>query len=93
MNMTMLQQAALDVTGFGLPEAAQRIDLDSLLSVAAIIDSRHESGGCSPQSVRAEIASLRELTATDRSWFNQRREYEQSAIAALVERAEELSSS
>jgi argininosuccinate lyase len=93
MSMAMLEQAALEITGIELPEAAKAIDLDSILSVAAIIESRHESGGCSPQSVRAEIASLREVTATERSWFNQHREHEQSAIAALVERANELSNS
>lgn len=90
VNMATLEQAAIDITGSALPADAKAIDLDALLDVTSIIESRHESGGCSPESVHAEIASLRVVTATERGWFDQRRTAEQAAIAALVERAKDL---
>jgi argininosuccinate lyase len=90
VNMAMLERAAIDITGSALPADAKAIDLDALLDVTSIIESRHESGGCSPESVQAEIASLRVVTATERGWFDQRRAAEQAAIAALVERAKDL---
>jgi argininosuccinate lyase len=90
VNMMMLNQSAIAVTGSGLPAAAQNIDLNSLLDVASIVGSRHESGGCSPQSVLTEVADLRMATKTERDWFDTRRETGSAAITSLVKLARDL---
>ena len=93
LTMTALDSAAMEITGAALPTKAASINLDSLLDPAALVASRRESGGCAPDVVRAEIASLRDIVAAERAWFDERRRAEAAALSSLRERAEGLARS
>ncbi|CAB5027757.1 unannotated protein [freshwater metagenome] len=90
LTMEGLDSAAAEVTGARLPAAARAIDLDSVLDVVSLVASRRESGGCAPDSVRAEMQSLRPLIADQRAWFTERRRAGLESLEALRGRAAEL---
>lgn len=90
LTIDALDSAAAEVTGTRLPAAARAIDLDSLLDVEALVASRHESGGCAPDSVRSEMRALRPMVADQRAWFVERRHAGLASLEALRGRAAEL---
>lgn len=82
-----LDEAALIVTGSPLPAGAATFDVAAILDPAALVASRRESGGCAPQVVREEIASLRPIIAENDAWYEARRTADRASRAALLDEA------
>lgn len=85
-----LDDAARIVTGAPMPSSDVPFDVAAILDPAALIASRRESGGCAPQVVRDEMASLRPLIAANDAWRDERREANRASRASLLEEARSL---
>ena len=85
-----LDDAARIVTGSPLPAADGPFDVAAVLDPVALVASRRESGGCAPQVVRDEMASLRPLIAANDAWRDERRTANRASRASLLERARSL---
>jgi argininosuccinate lyase len=90
ITLSALDAASLEVTGAPLPSGAADVDLGSVLDPAALVASRREPGGCAPEAVRAETASLRPEVAAQRVWFQSRKREGAETIESLRRRAAEL---
>lgn len=81
-----LHAAAVAVTGVALP-MLDDAQVASILDPVALVASRHESGGCAPESVRAEVAMLRPAVASAAAWLEERRTEHERSREALLHRA------
>lgn len=84
-----VQAAADAVLGSGHGLATVNVVLPEPV---ALVSSRVESGGCAPESVRAELAALRPELSTQAAWFLERSASSAAARRALRERAARVAS-
>jgi argininosuccinate lyase len=86
-----LDEAATAITGEPLrPCTARDLDISSTMDVALLIRSRRESGGCSPDSLAAELSALAGTIAQARAWSGDRRRANAQSRNHLVARAEQV---
>lgn len=85
-----LDDAARFVTGSPLATHDAPIDVADVLDPAALVASRRESGGCAPQVVRDEMASLRPLIAANDAWRDDRRTANRATRASLLDLARSI---
>ena len=85
-----LDDAARFVTGSPLATHDAPIDVADILDPAALVASRRESGGCAPQVVRDEMASLRPLIAANDAWRDDRRTANRATRASLLDLARSI---
>jgi argininosuccinate lyase len=90
ITATSLDEAAVLVTGSPLPATDAAFDVAAVLDPAAVVASRLESGGCAPQVVRDEIASLRPVIADNAAWCDERRTANRASRAHLLDEARSL---
>lgn len=86
LSAATLDAAATAVTGQPLA-GLDDTGLASVLDPQMLVASRRETGGCAPESVRAEMTAVRAVVADAAAWVEQRRAAHASTRAALVERA------
>ncbi len=85
-----LDDAARIVTGSAMPDPGSTFDVAAVLDPATLVASRREAGGCAPQAVRDEIASLRALVAVEDAWRVERRAANNASRASLLDVARSL---
>ncbi len=85
-----LDDAARTITGSPLPASDVPFDVAAVLDPAALVATRRESGGCGPQAVREEMASLRPLISANDAWRDERRKANRASRASLLHVARSL---
>ena len=90
ISINTLEASCVELTGGPLPEAARTLDLAAILDPVTLVSSRTEPGGCGPDLVRDEIATLRPIVAAQRTWFVERAAKGNGALTQLRERAASL---
>ena len=85
-----LDSAALTITGAHLPPPvdAELWDIAAVMDPATLVRTRSEIGGCAPDSVRAEMSTLRPALDDAAQWRSGRRAANSSAREALISRAQ-----
>ena len=92
ITVDALNAASIDISGTDLPAGAAELDLTTLLNPVNLVATRLEQGGCAPDRVRDELASLDSIVSDSAAWFAARQEHATVALAALRERAAHLAS-